>query len=49
MSHIYDNPVETEVSLIARILSVCVNIKKITPGTFVFERSGHCASLLGLQ
>jgi len=28
MNHLYENPVETEVNLIARILSVCVNIKK---------------------
>jgi len=28
MNHIYENPVETKVDLIARILSVCVNIKK---------------------
>ena len=28
MSHIYENPVETEVYLIARILSLCVSIKK---------------------
>ena len=30
MSHIYETPVETVVDLIARILSVCVNIKKYT-------------------
>jgi len=29
MNHIYENPVETEVDLVARILSVCVNIKKL--------------------
>ena len=29
MKHIYENPVETEVGLIARILSVCVKIHKI--------------------
>jgi hypothetical protein len=29
MSPIYGNPVETEVNLIARILSVCVNFQKI--------------------
>jgi hypothetical protein len=28
MSYIYEKPVETEVYLLARILSVCVNIKK---------------------
>jgi uncharacterized metal-binding protein YceD (DUF177 family) len=28
MSHVYENPVETAVDLIARILSVSVNIKK---------------------
>jgi hypothetical protein len=28
MSHIYENPLETEVDLIARISPVCVNIKK---------------------
>jgi hypothetical protein len=28
MSHIYENPVETEVDLIARISLVCVNIQK---------------------
>jgi hypothetical protein len=28
MSHIYEDPVEREVDLIARILSVCVNIQK---------------------
>ena len=27
VNHIYENPVETEVGLIARILSVCVKIK----------------------
>jgi len=27
MSHIYENPVETEMDLIARTSSVCVNIK----------------------
>jgi len=30
MTHIYENPVETEVELVARILSMCVNIKKYT-------------------
>ena len=30
MSLIYENPVETEVDLIARITSVCENIKKYT-------------------
>jgi hypothetical protein len=30
MSHIYENPVETQVDLIDRILSLCVNIKKYT-------------------
>jgi len=28
MNHIYENPVETQVYLKARILSLCVNIKK---------------------
>jgi len=28
VNHIYENPVETEVGLIARIMSVCVNIQK---------------------
>ena len=28
MNQIYENPVETEVGLIARILAVCVKIKK---------------------
>ena len=28
ISHIHDNPVETEVHMIARISSLCVNIKK---------------------
>jgi hypothetical protein len=28
MNHIYENPVETEVDLLVRILSVSVNIKK---------------------
>ena len=28
ISHIHDNPVETEVHLIARISSLCVNVKK---------------------
>jgi len=36
-------------ALRARILSVCVNNKKNTPGTFAPERSGHWASLVGLQ
>jgi hypothetical protein len=49
VSHIYENPVETEVGLTARIISVCANIKKNTPGTLVTVRSGHCASLLRLQ
>jgi len=30
MNHIYENPVDTEVDLVATILSVCVNIKKYT-------------------
>jgi len=30
MNHIYENPVETEVDLVARIISVYVNIKKYT-------------------
>jgi len=49
MNQIYENPVETEVGLIARILAVCVKIKKLRPGTFAPESSGHCASLLVLQ
>ena len=28
MNHIYENPVDTEMNLVARILSVCVNIQK---------------------
>jgi len=28
MNHIFENHVETEVDLMARIVSVCVNIKK---------------------
>jgi len=50
MNHIYENPVETKVDLIARILSVCVNIEKHARYcTFAHERNGHYASLLGLQ
>jgi hypothetical protein len=46
MSHVNENPVEREVDLITRILSVCVNSKN-TPCTIAPERSGHCASLVG--
>jgi len=28
MNHFYENPVETKMDLISRILSVCVNIEK---------------------
>ena len=50
MNHIYETPVETEVGLIARILAVCVKIKKYARySIFAPKRSGHCASLVGSQ
>jgi hypothetical protein len=47
MSHIYENPVEKEVDLVARILSLWENIHK--PGNFEGVRDEHCASLQSLH
>ena len=40
MSHIYENPVETEVDLLARTSPVSVNFQKCA-GTFALSCSGH--------
>jgi len=44
MSHIYGNHVETEVDLLARILSVCVNIQKFARYTCIRTQRTLCVT-----